>query len=142
MQTQTIPLRATDEETAFAHATRDCSGPIRVAGPLWIGKLFNEEYLEHAQESFKKGDARLYHQRVPRILEEMLEESALTDFPFIDLHSLCDLHNLTPPSNYDILEYLKDAGYSVARTHFSPTAIRTNASVREVASAIASLMRR
>ena len=142
MQTQTIPQRATHEDIIFEHATRDCRGLIRVAGPLWIGDLFNREYLEHAQDSFKKGDASLYHQRVPRILDEMLEESTLTDFPFIDLHSLCDLHNLTPPSNNDILGHLKDAGHRVARTHFSPTAIRTNAPVQDVVSSIASLMRR
>lgn len=142
MQTQTIPQRAIHEEIVFEHATRDCRGPIRVAGPLWIGDLFNKEYLEHAQESFKQADASLYHRRVPRILGEMLEESTLTDFPYIDLHSLCDLHNLTPPRNHDILEHLKDAGHSVARTHFSPTAIRTNASVQDVVSAIASLVRR
>jgi len=70
----------------------------------------------------------------------MLEENALTEYPYIDLHVLCDLYNLTPPKNRDVIEYLKNAGHKVARTHFKPTAIRTNASVVDVKSAILELI--
>lgn len=142
MQTETITQKATHEESTFEHALRDCKGPIRVAGPLWIGDLFSKEYLEHTQHSFNQLDGSFYHKRVPKILDEMMEENTLTHFPFIDLHALCDLHNLTPPRNYDIIESLRSTGHNVARTHFSPTAIRTNAPVKEVVSAIRSLMKR
>jgi tRNA (guanine26-N2/guanine27-N2)-dimethyltransferase len=45
---------------------------------------------------------------------------------------LCDLYNLAPPKNQIIIEKLKEQGFEVSRTHFKPTAIRTNASVEEV----------
>ena len=142
MQTQTIPQTLKYDEDVFEHAIPDCRGPIRVAGPLWIGDLFKIKQLKGAQEIFNQDDASHYHRRVPRILKEMIEENALVDIPFIDLHALCDLHNLTPPKNLDIIEYLKNAGYNVARTHFKPTAIRTDAPVGEVVSAIKNLMKR
>jgi len=142
MQTQTIPQTLKYEENVFEHAVPNCRGLIRIAGPLWIGDMFKAKQLKCAQEIFNQDDASYYHRRVPRILEEMIEENALIDIPFIDLHSLCDLHNLTPPKNSDIIEYLKSSGYSVARTHFRPTAIRTNAPIAEVVSAIKDLMKR
>jgi len=142
MQTQTIPQTLKYDEDVFEHAIPDCRGPIRVAGPLWIGDLFKIKQLKGAQEIFNQDDASHYHRRVPRILKEMIEENALVDIPFLDLHALCDLHNLTPPKNLDIIEYLKNAGYNVARTHFKPTAIRTDAPVGEVVSAIKNLMKR
>jgi tRNA (guanine26-N2/guanine27-N2)-dimethyltransferase len=142
MRTQTVPQAPKYEERTFEHAVHNCKGPVRVAGPLWIGDLYAIKQLQDAQEIFRQDDTSYYHRRVPRILEEMIEENALIDIPFIDLHALCDLYNLTPPKNSDIIEYLKNNGYRVSRTHFRPTAIRTNAPIVEVVSAIKNLMKR
>jgi len=142
MQTQTTPLALKYDENEFEHAIPNCKGPMRVAGPLWIGDLFKIKLLKGAQEVFNQDDASYYHRRVPRILDDMIEEDALIDIPFIDLHALCDLHNLTPPKNSDIIEYLNNVGYNATRTHFRPTAIRTNAPLVEVVSAIKNLMKR
>jgi tRNA G26 N,N-dimethylase Trm1 len=57
--------------------------------------------------------------------------------PFIDLHSLFDLHNFAPVKNQIIIKELKEQGYEATRTHFKSTAIRTNASVKEVTRVIA-----
>jgi len=142
MQTQTVPLAPSYDGNDFEHALPNCKGHIRVAGPLWIGNLFKIKQLKDAQEIFNQDDASYYHRRVSRILDEMIEENALIDTPFVDLHALCDLHNLTPPKNSEIAQYLNNMGYSVVRTHFRPTAIRTNAPIVEVVSAIKNLMKR
>jgi tRNA (guanine26-N2/guanine27-N2)-dimethyltransferase len=142
MRTQTLPLKARHEEVHFVHDKKDCKGPVREAGPLWIGNLFDSKILKKTHDMFEKDDASIYHKRVPRILEEMMEEHVLIMYPYIDIHVVCDLYNLTPPKNRDVIEYLKNAGYKVARTHFKPTAIRTDASVNDVKSAITELGRR
>ncbi|MDH4212463.1 MAG: tRNA (guanine(10)-N(2))-dimethyltransferase [Candidatus Thorarchaeota archaeon] len=142
MQTQIIPQPQKYDNDTFEHAMHNCKGLIRMAGPLWIGDLFKIKQLKGAQEIFNQDDASYYHKRVQRILEEMIEEHSLIEIPFIDLHALCDLHNFTPPKNSDIIQYLKTMGYSATRTHFRPTAIRTNAPVAEVVSAIKNLMKR
>jgi tRNA (guanine26-N2/guanine27-N2)-dimethyltransferase len=139
MRTQTIPLEARYEQIDFEHDIKDCKGPIRVAGPLWIGNLFDSKILKKTNTVFEKDDASIYHKRVPRILEEMIEENALMTYPYIDIHVLCDLYNLTPPKNKHVIEFLRNAGHKVARTHFKPTAIRTDASVIDVKSAILEL---
>ena len=116
----------------FAHQENRCAGKVRTAGPLWIGPLFDVKLLENAQSLLP--DHREYlHRRVERILKEMHDESPFTDFPYIDLHVVCDLYNLIPPKLDDVLNVLREAGYRTTKTHFRPTAIRTDASVREVA---------
>ena len=140
MKTQTIPLQAKHEPIDFEHDNKDCKGPVREAGPLWIGNLYDSRLLKKTISVFNKDDTSIYHKRVPRILEEMSEECDLMEYPYIDLHALCDLYNLTPPKNRDVIEYLRNAGHRVARTHFKPTAIRTDATITDVKSAISELV--
>jgi tRNA (guanine26-N2/guanine27-N2)-dimethyltransferase len=121
----------------FDHKIEGCTGPIRVAGPLWIGDLFRDEFLSNAVKVLGKSEIETYHRKAPDVLEKMVEESGLTNRPYIDIHALCDLHNLAPPKNQIIIEKLYEQGYEVARTHFRPTAIRTTASVEEVTRIIA-----
>ncbi|MHA2395543.1 MAG: tRNA (guanine(10)-N(2))-dimethyltransferase [Candidatus Thorarchaeota archaeon] len=132
MHSEVVPLSPKVRSIDFDHKIKGCTGPIRVAGPLWIGDLFKESYLNDAIKILESGDAEDYHRKAPEVLHKMLEESVLTSRPFIDIHALCDLHNQAPPSNQIIIDQLKEQGYEVARTHFKPTAIRTNATVKEV----------
>ena len=141
MQSKMTPLSKRDDESTFEHAKSGCKGPVKRAGPLWIGNLFQGKVIENAIDVLNKDDVSLYHRRVPRILNEMNEEQSLMEFPFIDLHAVCDLYSLRPPRNEQVIEYLKDRGHKVARTHFRPTAIRTDASVQEVASAISNILK-
>jgi tRNA (guanine26-N2/guanine27-N2)-dimethyltransferase len=141
MQTKIIPLTIKSSDEPFEHARKDCKGPVKEAGPLWIGGLFQPKVIEQAQAVFEKEDTSIYHKRVSRILEEMSEEQDLLQFPFVDLHAVCDLYNLTPPRNSQIMQYLKDVGYRVSSTHFRPTAIRTDAPIQEVVSAIVNLVK-
>jgi len=140
MKTQTVPLQARYERIDFEHNINDCKGPVREAGPLWIGDLYDSKILKKTRSVFEQEDTSIYHKRVPRILEEMNEECSLMEYPYIDLHALCDLHNLTPPKNRDVIKYLRDAGHIVARTHFKSTAIRTDASITDVKLAISELV--
>ncbi len=133
MHSDAVQLSPKVQNEDFDHKIEGCTGPIRVAGPLWIGDLFKDQFLNNARKILDNSDLETYHRKVPDVLEKLVEESALTNQPFIDIHALCDLHNLAPPKNQIIIEKLKEQGYQVARTHFKPTAIRTTASVEEVA---------
>jgi tRNA (guanine26-N2/guanine27-N2)-dimethyltransferase len=132
MHSDVLQLSPKVQSEEFDHKMDGCAGPIRVAGPLWIGDLFKEQYLNDAIRTLESNELENYHRKVPDVLEKMLEESGFTNGPYIDIHALCDLHNLVPPKNQIIIEKLKEQGFEVARTHFKPTAIRTTASVEEV----------
>jgi len=132
MHSEVRPLSPRTQEDDFNHKVKGCVGPIRVAGPLWIGDLFKDQYLSDAISILGNDIDKAFHRKVPEVLKKMREESVLTDRPYIDIHALCDLHNLIPPSNQIIIDRLKEQGFEVSKTHFKSTAIRTTASVEEV----------
>ncbi|TFF92664.1 tRNA (guanine(10)-N(2))-dimethyltransferase [Candidatus Thorarchaeota archaeon] len=136
MRADSVPMR--EGEAEFSHGG-ECDGAVRSAGPLWIGNLYQSEFLDAAWAAFHHEDESIFHRRVSDILEKMLEEQHLTDYPYIDLHALCDLHNLPAPKNRDVIEHLREMKYRVARTHFSPTAIRTDAQPDVVAGVVRSI---
>ncbi|MFW9835527.1 MAG: tRNA (guanine(10)-N(2))-dimethyltransferase [Candidatus Thorarchaeota archaeon] len=137
MHSDLLPLTSKGVMMKFEHKIEGCTGHIRVAGPLWIGDLFKDNFLDDAIEVLRKGETGYFHRKTPEILEKMKEETMLTGIPFIDLHALFDLHNFAPVKNRIIIEELKEQGYEATRTHFKSTAIRTNASVEEVTKLIA-----
>ncbi len=132
MHSDVLPLASKVQSSDFDHKIEGCTGHIRVAGPLWIGELFNDKFLNNGINSLENGEPSMYHRKAPEILERMKEEMKLTGTPFIDLHALFDLHNLAPIKNKIVIERLKEQGFEASRTHFKSTAIRTNASVEEV----------
>ena len=140
MHTESMPVSHTFKTEN--HKLDDCKGPVKVAGPLWNGPLFNDEFLSDAHRMFEKENQDIYHRRVPETIEKMTEESEYTDYPFIDIHALCDLHGLAPPKNRDVMEHLRNRGFNAVRTHFKSTAIRTTASVKEMTSSISELNER
>jgi tRNA (guanine26-N2/guanine27-N2)-dimethyltransferase len=137
MRSDILPLSPKVQSVDFDHKMEGCTGPIRVAGPLWIGDLFKESYLNDTIKILESGDTEDYHRKALDVLEKMVEESVLTNRPYIDIHALCDLHNLAPPKNQIIIDKLKEQGFAVTRTHFKPTAIRTDATVEKVTEIIA-----
>jgi tRNA (guanine26-N2/guanine27-N2)-dimethyltransferase len=142
MHTESIPVSRNFKPEKFEHKVEGCAGPVKVAGPLWNGSLFSDQLLKDTFRIFEKEKHGVYHRRVPETLEKMIEESEYTDYPFIDIHALCDLHGLAPPKNKEVMEHLRNRGFGVSRTHFKSTAIRTTASVKEMASSISELNER
>lgn len=131
MATRFLPLGLLPIKEGVEHQKADCTGRISFAGPLWIGELYDSSILETAKRALGQSPS-MYHSRVPKLLETMIEECSLTDYIYTDLHALCDLHGLESPSIADVMSTLKDSGYEVSRTHFRPTAIRTTAPIREL----------
>ena len=138
MSTQTLPL--SKQREAFVHVGK-CTGKYREAGPLWIGEIFNGEFNQEALNVLKSTKGNL-HKKVPDVLEKMVKEAELMDYPFVDLHALCDLHSLSPPRNTEVMTELEKRGYRVSPTHFKSTAIRTDAPIDEVRTAIEKILGR
>lgn len=123
----------------FEHAA-GCPGVMQEAGPLWIGALYEPNLLDACTDTLRSLDLSVYHRKMPDIIERMTEERALTDHAFIDLHALCDLHNLTAPKNQDVIDRLRETGHDATRTHFSSTGIRTDAPADEVAEVVRAIV--
>ncbi len=137
MRSISVPIGASVKE--FEHAS-DCDGKRQEAGPLWIGKLYEPKFLDAATGILQKLNLSIYHRKMADIVERITDEQALTGKTFIDLHALCDLHNITAPKNVDVIDGLHEAGHSATRTHFSTTAIRTDAPADVVAEIVKTIV--
>ncbi|MGQ4870235.1 MAG: tRNA (guanine(10)-N(2))-dimethyltransferase [Candidatus Thorarchaeota archaeon] len=138
MDARMVPLGDIGSENVLEHSER-CVSKTIVAGPLWIGPLFNEEFLRHAVDVAE--DAVHLTRRAKKIIDLMMAEQELATLPYVDLHVLCDSLRLSPPPRQDVVDQLTAMGYRVSRTHFRPTAIRTDAPVKTVRAVLEHLNR-
>jgi tRNA G26 N,N-dimethylase Trm1 len=139
MHSDRLSLKAVFSDSRFEHKRDECSGKLAHAGPLWIGGLYDESFLKNAGNALENLQETL-HKKVPSMLSKMTEEAEIQNCMYIDLHALCDLHGLSPPKNISVIEELMNRGFKAVRTSFRPTAIRTEASVKEVVDVIAQLV--
>jgi len=105
-----------------------CNLVMTYAGPLWSGKLYDKQLAEKIFKSNK-------HKKNERFLEVIMQESVLDDPKFIgfyEIHELCKCYKKVIP-NFDVLmPKIKDLGYKVSRTHFTPLGIKTNMPIDEL----------
>ncbi len=105
-------------------------------GPLWLGPLKDQEFvgaLLTAAENSHLGDPR----KTPEFLRLLAEE---LDVPFFhDTHALARRNGLQVGKLTRIIEELRNMGYRATRTHFSPTALKTDAPFEDVMDALREL---
>jgi len=101
-----------------------CGRDFTVAGPLYLGPLNDHEFVDSVKREMSKRGFPL------ELIQEISYE---IDQPiYYDLHYLYKKTKVHPRKMEEILELLEDKGFVASRTHFCPTAIKTNASFEEL----------
>ena len=104
---------------------------VTAAGPMWLGPLFDVELVNKMHgESLK--DKKI-SQDSKQLLYTISQEASIQTVGFFDLAEM-KLHQV--PKITDVIGMLQEKGFKAARTHFSPTGIKTNASEKEFAKII------
>ncbi|MFX1466327.1 MAG: tRNA (guanine(10)-N(2))-dimethyltransferase [Promethearchaeota archaeon] len=108
-----------------------CSSVLSIGGPLFAGKLFDKSFCERMKSDAEKRKSYKTKKRVMRLLERIIEE---TEGPplYYDIHSLCDELSIRVPKIEDVANLLENQGFETTRTHFKPTALRTNADIDDI----------
>ncbi|WP_099211558.1 tRNA (guanine(10)-N(2))-dimethyltransferase [Thermococcus henrietii] len=92
-------------------------------GPMWLGPLKDSEFMERLSkelETFKPA-----HKKTRSFVELLASE---LDVPFhYDTHALARRNGLEVRKVSEVIERLEKLGYRASRTHFSPTAVKTDA---------------
>ena len=106
----------------------ECGSKLSVAGPLWLGRLWNKEFSLNMKRELK--GKHLKHEReIFRLLSLALGEvDAPATYYVID--KVCDKFNLPIPSMSRIVAELRNAGFQAVPTSFSTKAVRTDAPAR------------
>ncbi|WP_148882185.1 tRNA (guanine(10)-N(2))-dimethyltransferase [Thermococcus aciditolerans] len=104
-------------------------------GPLWLGPLKSQGFVDDMLKL--AWEHPLAHKKTLPFLETLAGE---LDTPFhYDTHALARRNNLQVGKLAEIIEILRDKGYSATRTHFSPMALKTDAPFEEVLEALKAL---
>jgi len=112
----------------------DCGKGVEFGGPLWLGELHEEKFL---QRMLELNSARGYEDRekIASSLELMKGEVGLPPF-YYNLHRVCKRLRKPAQKTALILERLRKKGFKVVLTHFQPNCIKTDAPLEEVRKAV------
>ncbi len=103
----------------FSNFSWEPDGPT---GPLWSGPLFNRDILSGLQPLGKLNQ---------ELIDTWSSECSLPPF-FYDTNVLGSHTGRSPPALKKLISELEGEGHGVSRTHFSPTAFKTEADASSV----------
>ena len=115
-----------------------CGEKLAIAGPLWVGKIQNHDFIakmiRNCEEKIKHLNTK---KEALKLLNSCLEE-ANAPITFYDVHVICRNLKISAPKLSNILNNLKKKGFVAIKTHFNPIGIKTDAGIENVKSIVKS----
>ncbi len=115
----------------------ECGKRMNVAGPLWIGKIIDENFVASMEREAKTRDFRL-KKKIRRLLVHTKGE-ANAPMTYYMVDKICDKLGLPVPPIKDVAAKLIEAGNQVRLTHFKTHGIKTDAPAKTVKEIISEL---
>lgn len=109
-----------------------CNSKAELAGPLWIGNLYNKDFVEGMLVEEKNFQV---DKSCKKTLEKCLKE---IDMPpsYYTLDEIAHRKRSAPISLAKIIDKIQQAGYKASITSLNPSAFKTNARIDEILSII------
>ncbi|MCD6538394.1 tRNA (guanine(10)-N(2))-dimethyltransferase [Candidatus Bathyarchaeota archaeon] len=116
----------------------ECGSPMKVAGPLWLGRLSDAAFCERMENK-----ALLNRRLDARAKRIILLVKAETDAPatYFVIDKISDKLGLTVPSRERVMKRLVQKGFRAWLTHFHPCGIKTDAPAGIVVESVRQLAR-
>ncbi len=114
-----------------------CGGSLSVGGPLWCGDMYDKDFVSLMMSTLKELNLN-QADKATKLLVTSLDE-AESSVGHYEIHKVCKNLKVSAPRLADVMEGLEARGYSVSRTHFSPTSLKTDAGIVELKKIILSL---
>ncbi|MBN2203240.1 MAG: hypothetical protein JW700_03590, partial [Candidatus Aenigmarchaeota archaeon] len=112
--------------------TCSCGKDYEIVGPVYLGKINDKKFCEKVLEDLSKRNFRLEKKEI-KLLETLVEEADMPPF-YYDIHRLAKANGFEIPRTEKIFDVLRKKGFRASRTHFCPTAIKTNAKFEKLCS--------
>jgi len=111
-----------------SHSCELCDSKNEVAGPLWIGKLFDKEFVNSMLEEIS---GYTVDKRCEKTLQKCLLE---TDMPgtFFTLDEIASRAKVAPMGLEKIIKKLEREGFQASPTSLNPAGFRTNCKIDTV----------
>jgi tRNA (guanine26-N2/guanine27-N2)-dimethyltransferase len=105
-----------------------CKLKTSIAGPLWIGKIFDKEYVKNMIDEIANLEIK---KSCEKTLYKCLDEAEMPAIYFT-LDEIAKKIKSSPPKLEKIILNLKENGFTSSVTSFNPTGFRTNANINEI----------
>jgi tRNA (guanine26-N2/guanine27-N2)-dimethyltransferase len=115
-----------------------CSAEMVIAGPLWLGPLYDKSYCKRVLKNLENGVFGT-KKRALKTVELCLNE--LDVVTFFDYHKLLKELICPPIPIETLMSGLRNIGYQASRTHFSGTSLKTDANVATLKDVLLDLCR-
>jgi len=106
-----------------------CGKKSKIVGPVYLGNILDRKFCKKVLADIRKRDFRMKKEE-EKLLKLLIEESKMPPF-YYDLHHLAKILKVKIPKMEILISKLKSKGFTVSRTHFCPTAIKTDVNFRE-----------
>jgi tRNA (guanine26-N2/guanine27-N2)-dimethyltransferase len=107
---------------------RKCGHETEIAGPLWIGKLFDKEFVKKMRDV---KDDLIVNKRCERIIERSELEA---DLPatYYTLDEIASMIKSAPLKLSDAVDRLRSQGFKVSMTSLNPGGFRTDCEIDKI----------
>jgi len=105
----------------------ECGSQLSVAGPLWLGELWNRKFCVSLEKLAEKTEEKSKsRKKMLRFLALVKNEIDAPPTYFV-VDKICDRLNLSVPSLTGVIKALRGKGFQATPTHFSSRGLRTTA---------------
>jgi len=116
----------------------ECGSKLNAAGPLWLGKIFDEGFCELMEKEVV--GMNLGREKRIRKLLSLVRIEAEAPITYYAADKVCDKLNLRIPPLIKTMDELRAAGFQATPTHFNSRGIRTDAPAKTVKEIITKLV--
>ncbi|MDI6847371.1 MAG: tRNA (guanine(10)-N(2))-dimethyltransferase [Candidatus Bathyarchaeia archaeon] len=108
----------------------ECDSKMNIAGPLWLGRIFEKQFCELMEGEAKQRAFKL-GRKIRKILT-LIENETEASITYYMVDKLCDSLALPVPSLRTVVEALRKEDSQASLTHFNPKGIRSNVPAMEI----------
>jgi tRNA (guanine26-N2/guanine27-N2)-dimethyltransferase len=116
----------------------ECDSDLKVAGPLWLGKMGDSSFCRSIQIEATKSDLKNKY-RMIKLLSTIQNELKAPETYYVT-DNLCDKLNLPTPRVESVIKTLRLDGFEAIPTHFNSKGVKTNASAKDITKIIVQLV--
>ncbi len=111
-------------------------GNTEIIGPIWVDPIFDPDYIGSLINVIERQNS-INKKNREKMLEILHNEREVSDLIFYyDIQDIARRLRVSTPQINVVVEFLKKKGFRASRTHFNPTAIKTDASIHFLIEAV------
>ena len=112
----------------FENVCDICNGSVDLAGPLWIGQLFEKQFLKVMQEEISK---YIVDKNCEKVISKAILESEKPG-TYFTLDEIASKMKVSPLKLENAISKLESNGFDASPTSLNPTVFRTNARIDKI----------